>query len=346
MKLIRIVLLPFSVLYAVVLRIRHLLFDLGWLASKQFERPVICVGNLSIGGTGKTPFTIYLARLLGDQNQLAILSRGYKRKTKGFVLADSNCTAETIGDEPMLIFTKLQNSRIAVDENRGHGIRKLIDEQHVHIIILDDGFQHRKVKPKLNILLTDYQYLYPRQWLLPSGPLRDIPSRARAADMIVVTKCPDDINFHHVENEIKPLSNQLLFYTRLNYQTVRPLMGTQIFGLDFLRGKGIVLFTGIAQPGYLENFLKTKTEVLKTVNFRDHHDYQEKDIQRITEIFNNFEASPKLVVTTEKDAVKLQKPTLAPLLLKLPIFVLTIEVEFLKDEEIFERELKKYVEEN
>ncbi len=346
MKLIRIVLLPFSVLYGVVLRVRHLLFDWGWISSKQFEQPVICIGNLSVGGTGKTPFTIYLARLLGDHNQLAILSRGYKRKTNGFVLADLDSTAESIGDEPQLMFSKLQHTRVAVDEDRGHGIRKLIDESDVRTIILDDAFQHRKVKAGLNILLTDYKHLYPKQWLLPAGSLRDLPQRAGAADIIVVTKCPDDIDFQKTEKILKPLHHQLLFFTGLKYQYLRPLLGSQSFGMDFLSGKGVVLFTGIAQPRYLEEFLRSKTQILKTVNFSDHHDYQEKDIQSITEIFDNFEASPKLVVTTEKDAVKLQNPSLAPLLLKLPIFVLTIEVEFLKDEEIFERELKKYVEKN
>lgn len=346
MKLIRIVLLPFSVLYGLILKVRHQLYDWGWLKEHTFKQPVICVGNLSVGGTGKTPFTIFLAKLLGDHPQLAILSRGYKRKTFGFVMAESKSTPDLIGDEPLLMFQKLQYTLLAVDEDRKRGLQKLFNDYQVTTAILDDAFQHRRVKAPLNILLTDFRNLYTRNWLLPAGNLRDVRQRAKAAQMIVVTKCPEEVDFSAIEQEINPHENQHVFFTRLNYKTLHPLLGDQEFDPEFMRDKGVVLFTGIAQPKYLEDYIRSKTQILKTVNFRDHHDYQPKDIQSITEIFDNFEASPKLVVTTEKDAVKLLNSTLAPLLVKLPIFVLTIEVEFLKDKELFESELEKYAKKN
>lgn len=346
MKLIRIVLIPFAMIYSVVLSIRHFLYDRQWLRSEQFNHPVICVGNLSFGGTGKTPFTIFLARLLGDHPQLAILSRGYKRKTKGFVIADTNSTVHTIGDEPLLMYAQLRNTSVAVDANRCRGLKHLFEEYNTETAILDDALQHRKVKAGMNILLTDYHNLYTCDRLVPAGNLRDIKHRARKVQMIVVTKCPDDVDFSAIRDEIAPRKNQHLFFTRLRYQNVRPLLGGQLFDTDFLKDKGIVLFTGIAQPRYLEAFIQTKTDRIQTITFPDHHDYSRKDIESVTEIFDNFDASSKMVVTTEKDAIKLAEPSIAPLLIKLPVFVLTIEIEFLKDGDLFEREIKKYVEEN
>lgn len=346
MKLIRIALIPFAMIYSMVLRVRHFLFDHGWLKSQQFKHPVICVGNLSFGGTGKTPFTIYLAQLLGDHPQLAILSRGYKRKTNGFVLADSNSTVSSIGDEPLLMYSSLQQSVVAVDENRSRGLTRLFEEFQVTTAILDDALQHRKVRAGMNILLTDYLHLYTRDRLVPAGSLRDIKDRARHAEMIVITKCPDDVDFSAIRKEIAPNKNQHLFFTRLRYRNVRPLLGGQLFETDFLKDKGVVLFTGIAQPRYLEEFIRTKSQMVQTITFPDHHDYSSKDIERVTEIFDNFDAASKMVVTTEKDAIKLAEPSIAPLLIKLPVFVLTIEIEFLRDEDLFEREIRKYVEEN
>lgn len=347
MKLLRIVLLPFSALYWLVLRIRHFLYDQKILSSHYFTSPkTICVGNLNTGGTGKTPFTLFLTKLIGDSNQVAVLSRGYKRKTAGFILADRESTSDDIGDEPLLLYRHLKEAHVAVDANRKRGIEYLRKLVNPAIVILDDAFQHRRVNAGLNILLTDYHNRYTRQWLLPAGPLRDIRHRAKDAQIIVVTKCPSAPDFNALLREIKPRPHQKVFFTRFRYHQLKPLHGDQIFEPDFIDNKSLLLVTGIARPKYLETYLRQKAGILKTVNFNDHHDYSPRDLQRITEIFDNFEPSPKLVITTEKDAVKLNDPSLAPLLLKLPIFVLTVEIEFLKDEEVFEREVKRYVKEN
>jgi len=346
MKLIRIVGFPFALLYGLVLRLRHFLYDQGWLKEHQFNRPVICVGNLSFGGTGKTPFTIYLAKLLGDQPELAVLSRGYKRKTQGFLKANTNSSVEDLGDEPLLIYQNLQKTTVAVDENRARGLQQLFDEHHAQIAILDDALQHRKVKANLNILLTDYNHRYTKDWLVPAGKLRDIKHRAKDAQMIVVTKCPEDVDFKKITEEINPMPAQHVYFTKLQYTTVRPLLGDQLFDLDFLSHKGLVVFTGIANPQYLESFMRSKSDLVHFISFPDHHHYQPKDIQRVTEIFDNFAANSKMVVTTEKDAVKLSDPALAPLLLKLPVFVLRVEIAFMRDQEIFERQLNEYARTN
>ena len=346
MKLIRIVGFPVALLYGLVLRVRHFLFDRGWLREQRFEQPVICVGNLSFGGTGKTPFTIYLAQLLGDHPKLAILSRGYKRKTKGFMLANPKSSVGELGDEPLLIYQNLQKTTVAVDENRARGLQKLFGEHNVHTAILDDAFQHRKVKADLNILLTDYEHRYTQDWLFPAGKLRDTKHRAKDAQMIVVTKCPDDVDFEQINREINPGADQQVFFTGLRYTKVRPLLGDQLFDMDFLDNKGLVVFTGIANPQYMESFIRSKSDSVHFLRFPDHHEYQPKDIQRVTEIFDNFAATSKMVVTTEKDAVKLTDPSLAPLLLKLPVFVLRIEIAFMRDQEIFERQLTKYARKN
>ncbi len=262
------------------------------------------------------------------------------------MLVNSNSTADDVGDEPLLIYRHLDQAKVAVDANRKRGIEKLSALPAIHTVILDDAFQHRRVKAGLNILLTDYHNRYTRQYLLPAGTLRDIRYRAKDANLIVVTKCPTDVNEDQILKEINPGSHQKVFFTRFRYRNLKPINGDQIFETDFIEGKGVLLVTGIARPRYVEEYLKTKARILKTVKFSDHHDYSTRDVRRITEIFDNFEASPKLVVTTEKDSVKLNHPSLAPLLLKLPIFVLTIEIEFLKNQETFEREVKRYVEKN
>lgn len=338
--------MPISWLYAAVLYLRHWLYDRGIFRQNQHDATVICVGNLSFGGTGKTPFTLYIARLLGDSARVAILSRGYKRKTSGFLLAESGVSAEELGDEPLLMFQQLKNTRVAVDANRSRGIQTLLSETNVRAVILDDAFQHRKVKADCNILLTDYRNRYTQDHLVPAGNLRDIKLRAKSAQIIVVTKCPEEIDFDRVAAEINPQANQHLFFTRLKYQNLKPIGSDKLFDLDYLRDKGVLIFTGIAHPEYLESFVKTKTTDVQSIEFPDHHNYTEKDLLRINDIFDKFATPSKLVLTTEKDAVKLSESELAPHLLKLPIFVLGVEVEFMKDKELFDRELKRYAKTN
>ena len=185
----RFLLLPFAILYGLGVRLRHFLYDRGWLSSKHYPFPILCVGNLAVGGTGKTPMVEYLVRLLG-QEQVAILSRGYRRKTRGFVLADDSATAMTLGDEPYQYHRKFPRATVAVCESRQEGIERLLENPHFKYIILDDAFQHRKVQAGTNLLLTSYDKLYTQDFLLPVGSLRDIRSRARKAQIIIVTKCP------------------------------------------------------------------------------------------------------------------------------------------------------------
>ena len=186
----RFLLFPFAILYGLVVRLRHFLYDRGWLQSKQYPFPTLCVGNLAVGGTGKTPMVEYLVRLLGEE-QVAILSRGYRRKTKGFVLADTSATALTLGDEPFQYHRKFSKATVAVCENRQEGIEQLLKRPNFQVILLDDAFQHRKVQAGLNLLLTSYSQLYTNDFLLPVGSLRDIRSRAGKAQIILVTKCPN-----------------------------------------------------------------------------------------------------------------------------------------------------------
>lgn len=337
--------MPFSALYGAALYVRHWLYDKGWKKTAVFDQGVICVGNLSLGGTGKTPFTIMLAEMLGDRGDVAILSRGYKRKTTGFVLLDADSTPGMVGDEPVLMRQRLKHTCVAVDADRRNGIGILL-KQGIRTVILDDAFQHRKVKAGLNILLTDYAHLYPNDSLFPSGSLRDVKRRAAHAEMIVVTKCPDDADTEKLQRTLNPGPGQKLFFTKLHYKDIRPLHGDQRFGVDFLEEKGVVLFTGIARPEYLIEFVRGQCGHCEVLTFPDHHSYSTSDLLRIKELFDNFAASSKLVLTTAKDAVKLHDPSLSAQLIQIPIFVIGIETAFIRGGEQFEREVKAYVEGN
>lgn len=342
MKLIRILLIPFSLIYGAILWCRHAMYNMGLLHSNTFDQPVISIGNLSLGGTGKTPFTLYVAQLLQNSKKVAILSRGYRRQSTGFIQVSADDMADQVGDEPLLIAQSLPQAIIAVDANRSHGLQKLFSEYAAEVVLLDDGMQHRKVNPKLQILLTDYHNRYTRDRLIPAGRLRDIRSRAKRAQIIIISKCPENVDFDGILKEIKPIAGQKVFFTRLQHRFVQPILGKQQLPLDFLKDKGILVVTGIAKPEYLVDFAKEQSSDVRAVLFRDHHTYQAQDLLRVTEIFDNFAAPTKLVLTTAKDAVKLRNPELAPLLLKLPVYVLDAEVEFIKDRELFELELRKY----
>jgi tetraacyldisaccharide 4'-kinase len=342
MKLIRIVLTPFSWLYGLVLMIRHWLFDYGVLKSNQFNTPVICVGNLSMGGTGKTPFTIYLAKVLSKKNKVAILSRGYKRSTKGFLRLSHSSTAIEVGDEPLLMFNQLSNVDVVVDANRTRAIQLLESSTKPDVILLDDGFQHRKVKSHLNILLTDFNNLYPNDYLFPAGNLRDLPQRAKAADIIVVTKCPTNADFNQLQKLISPKKNQHLFFTRLTHRTLRPLRKNESPILSSLKGAEVVLFTGIARPKYLVDFLVNQGASVQHIKFADHHAYTLADIKKVTKIFDTFGAALKMVITTEKDAIKLTDSILLDQLKDLPVFVIDAEIEFIKEENLFLNVVAQY----
>jgi tetraacyldisaccharide 4'-kinase len=342
MKLLRIVLTPISWIYAAVLQLRHFMYDAGIFKSKQFNTPVICIGNLSLGGTGKTPFTIYIAEKLSAKHKVAILSRGYKRKTEGFLIINNTNSANDVGDEPLLMHNSLNGVTVAVDANRVRGIEKLIEQIKPDVILLDDAFQHRKVKAHLNILLTDYQNLYFKDCLLPAGRLRDVPSRARAAEVIVVTKCPDKIDSEKLKSVIKRKPDQNIFFTKQINKELRSLENNSKMPVSHLVNKKVVLFTGIAKPNYLVDFLQSKGAEVNHLDFADHHNYRQSDLKKVREIFDNFGPAEKLIITTEKDAIKLTSPVLKTSLSTLPVYAIDAQIEFLKDEVLFLNIIAQY----
>ena len=344
----RILLLPISLLYHIVLSIRHKLYDWRILKSLRFEYPIIGVGNLNLGGTGKTPTVEYLIRLLKDNYRVATLSRGYGRKTKGFNLANSQSTYETVGDEPMQYFKKFPEIRVAVDEDRIEGVEKLLSCQfHPELILLDDAFQHRRIKAGLNILLTEYQHLYCDDFLFPAGTLRDIRSAAKRADIIVVSKSPkelDQSDKQQIIRRLKPTERQKVFFSSLEYAALKPL--NEAAGQASAENADSVLaFCGIAHP---EPFVEEMRKRYKTVDFLpfgDHHAYTENDIKAILKRFASLDGVNKIIVTTEKDAARL---TNSPYLCQFecaPLYDLPVTVRF-HEEEKFNEEILTYVRQN
>lgn len=316
MKLIRKILFPIVPIYYLVTWLRNILYDLGIKKSTSYSFPVICVGNLSVGGTGKTPMIEYLISLLKDDYKVATLSRGYKRKTTGFQLADNNASVESIGDEPFQFYNKFKSDvLVAVDSNRLNGIKNLRSlEDKPEIVLLDDAFQHRKVKAGLSVLLTTYSNPYYLDFVLPTGNLRESKTGARRADIIVVTKCPNHLEAsekHHIINKIRPKNNQHVFFSSIRYadEVVSHHSTKRINGLTYF-----TLVTGIANAKPLVDFLKAKRLSFQHLNYKDHYGFSEKDILQLEK--------KELIVTTEKDFVRLkQYETLGDKLFYLPIEV-------------------------
>lgn len=343
----RLLLYPLSIIYSILLFIRHKLFDFNILKSKSFDIPVICIGNLSLGGTGKTPHTEYLIRLLSDTMKVAVLSRGYGRKTKGFVLAHEDSTYEDIGDEPMQYFTKFPNIIVAVDEKRADGIKKLINlEEKPDVILLDDAFQHRRVRPGFNILLTDYHNLYSEDRLVPSGNLRDIKYASHRANIIVVTKCPtvlDPYTKRNIINSLKPKSYQKVMFSRIQFDDFTPV-NELAKATNLNDSRSIFLFCGIANPYPLEDYINRKTNSLTIKHFKDHHNFVEKDINDIINDFEHIIGKRKIAVTTEKDFMRLANNSYLCKFENVPLYTIPIKVRFHDDNEmIFNKEIFDYV---
>ncbi|RNC91642.1 MAG: tetraacyldisaccharide 4'-kinase [Allomuricauda sp.] len=300
MQVLRYLLFPVSLLYAAGVYFRNLLFDVGILKSSKFSTPTIAIGNLTVGGTGKTPMVAYLIELLGSDVKMAVLSRGYKRKSKGFVLANSHSNVVDLGDEPFQIARKYPHITVAVDSNRRNGIRELEKGPAPDIIILDDAYQHRWVKPSKLLLLTSYNALYANDWYLPTGNLRDSKNQAKRANLIIVTKCPQFPNPTKKEellNSIKPLDNQKVVFGTIQYQDYFIGLNGNLSFQD-LKGKNIALVTGIANPAPLVDFLTSKDVMFKHLKFADHHNFTSREIQSF--------AAYDLVLTTEKDFVRFE----------------------------------------
>ncbi len=305
---------PFSWLYGLGVGIRNILFDSGILRSQQFDLPVISVGNLSVGGTGKTPHTEYLIRLLGKEFQVAVLSRGYKRKSKGFRLATADTPAQEVGDEPFQMKRKFPHIHMAVDCDRCHGIRQLRSanvQPPVEVVILDDAYQHRYVTPGINILLMDYHRLVCFDRLLPAGRLREPQSGSQRADIVVVTKCPKSITpmeRHGIARSLELQPWQKLFFTHFKYGNLRNLTTDQEIPLKELKRNkyNVVLLTGIASPQQMEDDLREFCH-FTSLHFPDHHDFTPKDMNLVDKAIAKATTADKttIVVTTEKDAARL-----------------------------------------
>ncbi|MCH5237490.1 MAG: tetraacyldisaccharide 4'-kinase [Muribaculaceae bacterium] len=327
-----------SWLYGAVVGLRNWLFESNILKSKEYEIPVVGVGNLTVGGTGKTPHVEFIVSHLAYDYKVAVLSRGYKRKTKGFVLANSKSTPASIGDEPYQIFQKYGNAVVvAVCESRKKGIeelKKLYPE--LGLIVLDDSFQHRWVKPKLSILLTDYSRPFYKDKILPLGRLRESARQVNRADMVIVTKCPEDlmpINYRIASKDLDLMKFQKLFFSRYEYGKLKPVFPEDArydVSLNALDSKdGVMLLTGIAHPRYFVRHFRNYPFRVKVDHFPDHHDFTRKDI---IEIENKFKALPgqrKIIVTTEKDAVRLMHNPYFPEDLKAFTFYLPVNVRMI-----------------
>ena len=343
---------PLSWLYGLAVSLRNWLFNVGLLHQQSYDIPVIAVGNITVGGTGKTPHVEYLVRLLHKLTKVAVLSRGYKRRSKGYVLADDSSTALTIGDEPYQMTRKFKDIYVAVDANRREGIARLTTDEStndVGVILLDDAFQHRYVKPGINILLVDYHRLIIYDKLLPAGRLREPLSGKRRADFVIVTKCPADLKPMDIRVLTKAMGlypYQELFFTTMEYGELYPLFEGSNDEPPKLKGHNVLMFTGIASPEEMESDIKIKCRSLTTMTFRDHHVFTPKDIEAISDAFAQMD-SPKIIVTTEKDSTRLLQAKLTDAI-KSALYVLPIQVRFMlnQDEELFNNKIISYVRKN
>lgn len=332
MKLLRILLFPIVPIYYAITWLRNLFYDLGWKKSTSFSFPVICVGNLSTGGTGKTPMIEYLIKLLKSDYKLATLSRGYGRNTKGFRLGNEFETAETMGDEPFQFYSKFKHDiAVAVDGDRVHGIHKLVEKITPQVVLLDDAFQHRKVSAGLNILLTPFNDLYVNDFVLPTGNLREPKKGAKRANIIVVTKCPNNLSEaerKHVIGLLNPEKHQQVFFSYITYSE-------KVFSKTASRSLNsfteFILVTGIANPKPLLNVLDGKGLNYQHKSFKDHHVFSANDIASIL-------TGNKLILTTEKDYMRL----LHFEQLQGRLFYLPIEIDFYEKTN-FNNVVKKFV---
>jgi tetraacyldisaccharide 4'-kinase len=348
-------LFPFSWFYGGIVELRNKLFDWHVLPSETFSIPVISIGNLVAGGTGKTPHTEYLIRLLSKKYKIAVLSRGYKRKSKGFILADEKASAERLGDEPYQMFRKFPSVLIAVDSNRRRGIKKILDcieEARPEVILLDDAYQHRYVTPSLSILLTDYKRLFCKDKLLPVGRLRESQKNKKRAQIVLVTKCPEfteKMDFQEITAKLMLLPGQSLFFTSYRYKSLLPVFceNNPVKKESVLRLKkasySAVLLAGLANPSGLIKYLNTYISDLHPFIYPDHHFFNRKNIRDLSETFTQIKNKNKIIITSEKDAVRLLDNPYIPEEIKHFLFYLPVEVVFKQEEELFIQTIEKHV---
>ena len=330
---------PLSWLYAIGVETRNALFDMSILPSRSYDIPIINIGNITVGGTGKTPHVEYLVQLLSRDYKVAVLSRGYKRRSKGYVLATPESRVEDIGDESWQMKHKFPNVYVAVDANRRRGIERLMHDdatRDVEVILLDDAFQHRYVKPGMNILLFDYHRMITDDRLLPAGRLRENVSAKRRANMVIVSKCPHDITpmgFRVIQSALQLQPFQQLYFSTLRYSDLRQMAGSKVIPLSSLRSENyhILLLTGIGSPLQMEQDLRRYCQQIKSMPFSDHHRFSDKDVPSIQQALRQL-ARPSIIVTTEKDATKLQGLGALDETVRDSIYILPVRVCIMKDE--------------
>ena len=354
-------LLPFSWLYGFGVGFRNMLFEMGILKSRSYTVPVISVGNITVGGTGKTPHVEYLIRLLKDKANVAVLSRGYKRKSHGFVLADAETPMKMIGDEPYQMKQKFPDITVAVDSKRTRGIDHLISGEagkDIDVVLLDDAFQHRYVKPGINILLVDYHRLIIYDELLPAGRLREPVKSKDRADIVIITKCPWNLKpmeFRVITKAMKLYPYQQLFFSTHEYDVPIAVFPEEqgklgasetLDSLASLKDKNVLLLTGIGSPEQMKHDMEQMTDHVTPLTFSDHHDFKQKDIVAINEAFAAL-PEPKVIITTEKDATRLAVLEELSSEVKQHLYKLPIYIQIMQDqEELFNQAILGYVRKN
>ena len=346
---------PVSLIYGLITGIRNFLYNSDVLPSVEFNIPVICVGNITVGGTGKTPHTEYIAGLLRKDFHVATLSRGYKRRTRDFRIASSSSLVSEIGDEPLQISRKFPDIMVTVDRHRVHGVKKILEQNPAtDVIILDDGFQHRRITPGFSILLSDFERLIVRDHLLPYGNLRESTANMRRADIILVTKSPEDlspIQRRLIVKEFHKAPYQNLYFTALTYKEPLPVFESSTTVTKEFDSEssdcGIVLVTGIAHPQPLKDYLLKKYNEIKHLPFPDHHNFSEDDILAISSAYNDLKSPVKYLFTTEKDAVRLREFTNIAEPIRSAFYYIPVGVNFLNDDkEEFDNMIFDYVRKN
>ena len=345
-------LLPLSWIYGSVVKLRNTMFDIGILKSRTFNVPVISVGNITVGGTGKTPHVEYLVGMMKDRFHVAVLSRGYKRKSKGFVVANSQTAITDIGDESYQMKQKFPDVTVAVDKNRCHGIDTLVDnDQQLDAVLLDDAFQHRYVKPGINILLVDYHRLIIYDKLLPAGRLREPLKGKDRADIVIVTKCPKGLKpmeYRVITKAMDLYPYQQLFFTSLEYGALYPILATQAepFGIEQLQGQHAIVLSGIASPEQIMHDLAPHCSDLVPLTFSDHHRFRAKDVRLINDTFDKL-PQPRCIVTTEKDAARLTAVEGLSDDVRSHIFALPLTIRFMQEQQDhFNNHIIDYVHKN
>ena len=351
-----ILLYPLALIWGMITSFRNFLYNSGVLKSAEFHLPIICVGNITVGGTGKTPHTEYIAELLRSNFKVATLSRGYKRTSRGFLIASPATQVKEIGDEPMQIFRKFPDIVVTVDRNRVNGVNRILAEKpETEVIILDDAFQHRRITPGFSILLTDFERLIIRDHMMPYGNLRESFGNMRRADIIIISKSPENISpiqRRIIVKEIDKSPYQNLYFTSMVYRNPLPVFEamSQVANIPDLsdpENSGIVLITGIANPQPFKEYLQKSFKEIIHLSFPDHYNFKEKDLQRIASEYQNLKSTCKYIITTEKDGVRLREFTNIAEPLKSAFFYIPIGIHFLNDDkEEFDNMIVEYVRKN